>query len=53
MIRTIAMPADTRPADDIFGGWTILAGPAAGLCASPLLGARTPRVVPPSIRDTH
>jgi hypothetical protein len=32
---------------------TILAGGAAKLCASLLPDARDPRVVPPSIRDTH
>ncbi|HYZ64254.1 MAG TPA: hypothetical protein VE650_17525 [Acetobacteraceae bacterium] len=35
MIRTVAMPADTNPAGDIFGGWLmaemdLAAGNAAG-----------------------
>jgi hypothetical protein len=30
-----------------------LAGAAAALPALPLLGARSPRAVPPSICDTH
>lgn len=37
-MRTVAMPADTNPAGDIFGGWImslmdLAAGTAAGTCA--------------------
>ena len=45
VIRTIAMPADTNPAGDIFGGWLmaqmdLAAGNAAARCARPLRDGR-------------
>jgi acyl-CoA thioesterase YciA len=41
-IRTIAMPADTNPAGDIFGGWVLSQMDiAAGICASERAQCRT------------
>jgi acyl-CoA thioesterase YciA len=39
--RTLAMPADTNPSGDIFGGWTMsLMDSAAGMTATELVGGR-------------
>jgi acyl-CoA thioesterase YciA len=41
-IRVLAMPADTNPAGDIFGGWVVSQMDiAAGICASQRAQART------------
>jgi acyl-CoA thioesterase YciA len=41
-IRTLAMPANTNPAGDIFGGWVLSQMDiAAGICASERAGCRT------------
>lgn len=41
-IRTIAMPADSNPAGDIFGGWVLSQMDiAAGICASERAQCRT------------
>ena len=40
--RTIAMPADSNPAGDIFGGWVLSQMDiAAGICASERAQCRT------------
>lgn len=41
-IRTLAMPADTNPAGDIFGGWVLSQMDIAGsLCAKKICKGRT------------
>jgi acyl-CoA thioesterase YciA len=40
-LRTLAMPADTNPAGDIFGGWIMsLMDLAAGMTATPIADGR-------------
>jgi acyl-CoA thioesterase YciA len=48
-VRTLAMPADTNPAGDIFGGWIMsLMDVAGGISATHLAGGR---VVTVSVTD--
>ena len=45
--RTIAMPANTNPAGDIFGGWVLSQMDiAAGICASERSRSRAVTVAP-------
>ena len=44
-VRTLAMPADTNPAGDIFGGWIMsLMDVAGGISAAALAGGRVATV---------
>ncbi len=51
MLRTLAMPADTNPAGDIFGGWVLAQMDiAGGIAAAEATGGRIATVAVDSMR---